>query len=243
MMKASKRLFAIILSFLIILSVTAVTVNADSEPRFELTKAYGDPGETVQIELKICDNPGITALSVSIGYSADDLELISVDNGGLFETPISLGMLTVNPFTVSWYASDSGNKTDNGTVAVITCRIREGAEDSPITVTYNPENVFDNTLQNKTFATVNGMVGIGEEPIGPPKPYFLGDADGNGELESVDATFIQRCIAQIPTPYTKAELMRGDVDGSGDLELTDVTAIQYYLCHLKTPYPIGETIS
>ena len=83
----------------------------------------------------------------------------------------------------------------------------------------------------------------GEEPIGPPKPYFLGDADGNGELESVDVTFIQRCIAQIPTPYTKAELMRGDVDGSGDLELTDVTAIQYYLCHLKTPYPIGETIA
>ena len=76
-----------------------------------------------------------------------------------------------------------------------------------------------------------------------PAAYILGDADGNGGLESVDATFIQRCIAQIPTPYTKAELMRGDVDSSGDLELTDVTAIQYYLCHLKTPYPIGETVS
>ena len=76
-----------------------------------------------------------------------------------------------------------------------------------------------------------------------PEKVILGDADGNGEIESVDVTFIQRYIAQIPTPYTKAELMRGDVDGSGDLELTDVTAIQYYLCHLKTPYPIGEIVS
>ena len=75
-----------------------------------------------------------------------------------------------------------------------------------------------------------------------PAEYLLGDADGNGEIESVDATFIQRYIAQIPTPYTKAELMRGDVDGSGDLELTDVTAIQYYLCHLKVSYQIGTVI-
>ena len=67
--------------------------------------------------------------------------------------------------------------------------------------------------------------------------------DGSGEIESVDATFIQRYIAQIPTPFTKAELMRGDVDGSGDLELTDVTAIQYYLAHLKTQFPIGQSIT
>ena len=75
-----------------------------------------------------------------------------------------------------------------------------------------------------------------------PTEYLLGDADGNGEIESVDATFIQRYIAQIPTPYTKAELMRGDVDGSGDLELFDVTCIQRYLAKMETSYAIGKAI-
>lgn len=71
---------------------------------------------------------------------------------------------------------------------------------------------------------------------------ILGDADGNGEIESVDATFIQRWLAKIDTPYTKAELMRGDVDGSGDLELMDVTWLQYYLANMRTPYQIGKQI-
>ena len=71
---------------------------------------------------------------------------------------------------------------------------------------------------------------------------ILGDADGNGDIETVDATYIQRYIVQIPTPYTKAELMRGDVDDSGELELFDATCIQRYLCQLKTDYPIGEIV-
>ena len=72
--------------------------------------------------------------------------------------------------------------------------------------------------------------------------YILGDTDGNGEIEIVDATFIQRELVQIETPYTKAELMRGDVDGSGDLEIIDVTALQYYLANMKTPFIIGKPI-
>ena len=74
------------------------------------------------------------------------------------------------------------------------------------------------------------------------RPYYLGDSDGNENIEIVDGTFIQRYIAQIETPYSKEELMRGDVDGSGDLELPDVTAIQYYLANMKTTYHIGELV-
>ena len=72
--------------------------------------------------------------------------------------------------------------------------------------------------------------------------YILGDADDNGEIESVDATFVQRSAAGIYTPYITQVLMQGDVDGDGNLTVMDVTAIQYYLCHLKTPYLIGQTI-
>ena len=70
---------------------------------------------------------------------------------------------------------------------------------------------------------------------------ILGDTDGSGNIEVTDATFIQRWLAKIDTPYTKAELMRGDVDESGDLELTDVTWLQYYLANMRTPYQIGIT--
>lgn len=78
--------------------------------------------------------------------------------------------------------------------------------------------------------------------LGAIAPYLIGDVDGNEDIEVRDATFIQRCLAKIDTPYTKAELMRGDVDDSGDLEIFDVTCIQYYLANMKTQFPIGTRI-
>ena len=78
--------------------------------------------------------------------------------------------------------------------------------------------------------------------LGAIAPYLLGDADGDEDIEVRDATFIQRWLAKIDTPYTKAELMRGDVDDSGDLEIFDVTCIQYYLANMKTQFPIGTRI-
>ena len=73
--------------------------------------------------------------------------------------------------------------------------------------------------------------------------YILGDADDNGEIESVDATFVQRYAASIPTPYITQVLMQGDVDGDGNITVMDATAIQYYLANMKNPHNIGKTVS
>lgn len=73
--------------------------------------------------------------------------------------------------------------------------------------------------------------------------YILGDVDGNGIVESIDLTYLQRAIAGLETPFSEAELMRGDIDGNGVLEITDATDIQHYLANLKTKFPIGKANS
>lgn len=75
-----------------------------------------------------------------------------------------------------------------------------------------------------------------------PESYILGDADGNGSVESIDVTLLQRAIALMDTPYSEQELLRGDADGNGAIEITDVTEIQRYLAGLNISYPIGEPI-
>ena len=227
-----------LLMILLLMSTTAVHAFATEDPCFDLGTAIGKSGDTVRIELKLRNNPGITAFSVSIGYSSKDLELIDIENGGLFDDAVSVGKLNVNPVTVSWYAADSENKTANGTAAVLVFKIRDNTSDSSVTLTYNPENVFDNRLQNKEFSVSNGFVYIGEKPT----DYLLGDASGDGIIEVTDGTFLQRDIALIETPYTKAELLRGDADQNGKIEIFDVTAIQYYLANMKTQFPIGTRI-
>ena len=82
-----------------------------------------------------------------------------------------------------------------------------------------------------------------EPPTEPPVPYILGDTDGSSEVEIIDATLVQRYLADIEVPFTERELLRGDVDRSGELESTDATAIQRFLVDMETPYPIGDSVT
>lgn len=71
---------------------------------------------------------------------------------------------------------------------------------------------------------------------------LLGDADCNGWVESVDATFIQRVIAESVSDG-EAIRTRGDVDGDGRLSIIDAGWIQRYFADMYTPYKIGEVMS
>ena len=80
--------------------------------------------------------------------------------------------------------------------------------------------------------------------LGPaPVPRILGDADGSGEVDTVDATIIQRYTTMIAMPYDEEQLMAADVDGDGDLTVVDATFIQRYATKVQVPYPIGEPVA
>ena len=73
--------------------------------------------------------------------------------------------------------------------------------------------------------------------------YILGDADGNGTVDIVDATYIQRVIAELPVPFPMETLMHGDVDGDGELTIADATLIQRYIAEMPVFYSIGEPVT
>lgn len=72
--------------------------------------------------------------------------------------------------------------------------------------------------------------------------YILGDADGDGDVTILDATYVQRYATMVKVPISKETLMNGDVDGDGDLTIVDATFIQRFSTRVKTPYRIGEFI-
>lgn len=71
--------------------------------------------------------------------------------------------------------------------------------------------------------------------------YVLGDADGSGYIEILDATVIQRFLAGFSVDDPEAVERSGDVDGGG-LSILDATWIQRYLASMEIPYEIGTTI-
>ena len=61
----------------------------------------------------------------------------------------------------------------------------------------------------------------------PTEPAFLpGDVDGDGRLNIVDATEIQRFIADL-TEFTPGQREAADYNADGQINITDATAIQY----------------
>jgi hypothetical protein len=77
-------------------------------------------------------------------------------------------------------------------------------------------------------------------PVSAASSYIRGDADGDGKVTILDATAIQRILAEIPTASFVEEA--ADVDGDG-LNIIDATLIQRYLAELDNIHHINETVT
>ena len=101
----------------------------------------------------------------------------------------------------------------------------------------------DNNITKKYVITVEGDGGITHLTAKPSAPVIiLGDADGNGTVESADSAMLMRRIVYIDTPCDDATLLRGNVNGDLSLDVMDVTYIQHWLANIDTPYDIGKQV-
>ena len=215
-----RKVLSVFIAVVMLAVCSVISYDAAEEPRFQTEIVRGNAGETVDVKLNIQNNPGITALSIDVSYSSDDLELISVNNAALFQDAISTGNVSSDPLRISWYAADSENKDDNGTLAILRFRVRENAICSRINISYNPENVFDNTLQNQPFEITNGWVLVGDKKIG--------DAYSDNQISVRDVTSIQRQIVELED-LSAEELILADTNGDGEVNIADATHLQMFL--------------
>ena len=72
--------------------------------------------------------------------------------------------------------------------------------------------------------------------------YLRGDADGDGTITILDATRIQRLLADLITDEYGVIAMRGDLSGNG-LDILDATAIQRYLAGMGNLYGVNEYVA
>ena len=218
-----KKVTAVLLSAIMLFICSVISSNAADKPIFQTNIVRGDPGEIVEVSLDLLNNPGITALSIDVDYPTEDLELTEVKGCSLFSDDISTGNTKTNPLRISWFSSDSQNKTDSGTLAKLYFRIKGNALLSRVNISYNPENVFNNALQNQTFSIKNGWVLAGDAKIG--------DTNGDGSVNISDATEVQKHLAQLIT-LSGDRLKAADADGDGVVNISDATHIQKYLAQL-----------
>lgn len=93
------------------------------------------------------------------------------------------------------------------------------------------------------FAVANEIpfVLIDDHPT--TETFILGDSDGSGNIDIVDATFIQRYDINATVPIEYSTLKHGDVDDDGSLTATDSTFIMRHIIRMQVPYQIGEEVT
>lgn len=69
--------------------------------------------------------------------------------------------------------------------------------------------------------------------------YFLGDVNGDGTVNTIDTTLLQRHLASISI-LSEYNILHGDVDSDGITSIIDVTLIGRYEAKLDAKYPVGE---
>ena len=71
---------------------------------------------------------------------------------------------------------------------------------------------------------------------------IIGDVDGDGEINVIDATWIQRYNADIDLPFV-LNPAAADVDGDEEIGIEDATWIQRYDADMNCPRSIGQPVS
>lgn len=213
------------------------TVNIKSDsPQFSVSSESGNINETVDVKVLIENNPSITALRISLAYSTTDLELLEINNGGVFEETITHSQTLSSPITISWYSQSSQDCNNNGVLATLKFRIKENASSSEISLSYDEDDVFNSSFDNVYFETQNGTVSVLEQS------YLLGDTNGDGIVNIRDVTAIQRHLVELE-PLTGVYLTAADSNCDGTLDISDATTLQMFLAEYSIPYPIGEPLS
>lgn len=222
-----KRIMSTILVLILAFTcvpLSAITAKASTEytePTIIAQSKYATPGSTIDVNIDVKNNPGISGATLSISY---DQGLIMTDAiNGLAFSDLSFtapGKFT-NPSVFLW-DSESGQINDDGTMLTLTFTVAEDAvpdDTLNINVSYYAGDIYNENMDSLNLQTVNGCVTVID--------YMPGDVNDDGVINGKDVTLIRRYIVggyDLNINESAADVIEDDrINGK------DVTSIRRYI--------------
>ena len=143
------------------LTVTATYTKNSSNPTFRVSTANAVAGaDDVVITIAVENNPGIASMNLVVTY-ADELTLTDItynsDIGGMSQQP----QRKDSPVILNWF---NGTADSEGDWIFVTLKFSvtdtATAGDYNISISYDPNNVYDITETNIDFTVVNGKITV-----------------------------------------------------------------------------------
>lgn len=162
MRKNFNKLIAVVLAIVLCLSIgSAAAFAANDGMTLTVGSVTADPGKTVDVNIDLSGNVGIASLKFDVRYdSMLTLEKVTLCNYFAYATTPEPYK---NPQTISMM-SPLAETTDNGTVATLKFKVSSEAPagyKAKITLTYDPDDIFDGNMDNVKCTMVEGTVTVG----------------------------------------------------------------------------------
>lgn len=225
--KTMKKIISLILAILMVvllipgsMFVPAFAAGTDA-PTLSVEESWGEPGGTMNIYVKVKNNPGIAGAKITVNYDSN-LTLTDAKGGDAFSALDFMrpGVYT-SPCNFTW-DSENTQVDQDGTLLVLTFQMSEDAtvgEKLPVKISYRYGDIYDTQDQSLNFAVENGSVMVID--------YTPGDVTGDKIVNSKDVMMLRRYIAG-GYGVTINELA-ADVNDDGVINGKDVMRIRKYI--------------
>jgi len=221
MKRFSTKFLAAFLAAIMLLGMMPASVFAAGEKMtISVSAVSGLPGDTVTVKIDIKDNPGVSSIQLDVAFDESVLSLKSVEYntamGGQSLPPQKMK----NPATLTW-VSPFQNYNGDATFATLTFVISADAEEdtvSPITVTYDPNNIYNMDEDNIPCDVVDGSVKV--------LSCVPGDINGDQLVNNKDVTRMFQYIAKWDVEVNEPAL---DTNGDGYVNNKDLTRLFQYI--------------
>ncbi len=203
-------------------------------------------GSTIEVTLELANNTGVAGLNLGVTYDADVMELRSVENG-MFEYCLKPADLTqvhgYLPLTFANATNLTAAETDGKKLVTLSFEIIEGAEIGYHSISVAPVGHEMNT-QNTGAANENGQYipVAGSSAMIEILDYLWGDANGDGEVNILDAQVIMKYeILLVDETALDMEAANANRTKAGTVDILDALVILRYLAGVGEWDPYGKT--
>lgn len=189
-----KKILSMMIVILMMLQLLPMQIFAADSPAFVMDNVSGMHGNTVSVNISLVNNPGIASTTLIISFDQEavtltDIVFNSAELGGIPQLPPKKDGKYNSGSKLVWI--NGGENTYGDMVfATLTFQIdTEVVGEYDITMTYDPDDVYDITETNIDFAIENGSITVTEAPKEDlPDSITFSDKTViyNGEEQSVE---------------------------------------------------------
>ncbi len=188
-MKFMKKTAAVIMAAALAVSSLPMMVAADDTPTISASSGDATPGETVEVEISISNNPGIASLKLTCDYDSRFFKLIDVDDAGVLGSKSHKPVEEVangGPYTLMWFnPTKKDDYTVDDVIVTLTFEVASntpaGDHDIDISYDYSKKDAINTNLRAVYFELEDSVIYV--EDIGQGSVDDEDDEDYEDDFE------------------------------------------------------------